>query len=114
MKYLASVFKCLCVCVGGCPVPPNKGDYKTESNKWRIYCFIFQTNCRKIGGVKISLDIKKKTLGAVKTKLIILNVNNKMKVFVIVNLILNIEDSLDYPERKLVWKADNDSDVNTG
>lgn len=37
-----------------------------------------------------------------------------MKAFVIVNLILNIVDSLDYPERKLVWKADNDSDVNTG
>lgn len=53
-----------------------------------ILCF--KTHCRKIGGVKISPDIEKKTLRAIRTKLIILNVNSKIKSLVILHLILNI------------------------
>lgn len=52
--------------------------------------------------VKISLDINKKALKAMGRKLLIFNVNSKVKAFAILNFILNIEDSLDYSGRKLI------------
>lgn len=64
-----------------------------------ILCF--RTNCRKVSAVKISLDTEKRTLRIEGIKCT-LNVNNKIKAIVILDLILNIEDSLDNPEGKLI------------
>ena len=45
-------------------------------------------------------------LKALRTKLTIFNVSTKIKALVILNLILNIKDSLDYPEGKSEGKAE--------
>lgn len=65
--------------------------------------FVSKPTVGQLAVLKISFNIEKKSLKATRTKLIIFNVNKKMKAFAILNLILNAEDSLDYPERKLVW-----------
>lgn len=67
----------------------------------RFIILCLKTNCRKIGVVKISLDAGKRARRALKLKLTISSVNNKIKAIVILNLILNIEDSLPYTEGKL-------------
>ena len=84
---------------------PN-GVHDTDSNDRGRSALCFKTNCGRIGGFKISLVIEKKMLKPLRTKLIILNISNKIKALVILNLILNIEDSLDYPEGKLEGKAE--------
>lgn len=77
---------------------PKQGVHDTDSNDRRHSALCFKTSCVKIGGIKISLVIEKKMLKALRTKLIILYVSEKIKALVILNLILSIKDSLDDPE----------------
>ena len=85
---------------------PKQGVHDTDSNDRRHSALCFKTSCVKIGGIKISLVIEKKMLKALRTKLIILYVSEKIKALVILNLILNIKDSLDDPEGQLEGKAE--------
>lgn len=76
-------------------------DPVSDSSDRGCIALCFKTHCGEIGGVEISLDIEKKMLKAIRTTLIILNVSNRIKALVILNLILNMEDSLEYPGGKL-------------
>lgn len=83
------------------PVSPIKKFLKLIVIQSGFIILCLKTNCRKIGVVKVSLDAGKRARRALKLKLTISSVNNKIKAIVILNLILNIEDSLPYTEGKL-------------
>ena len=76
-------------------------DPVSDSSDRGCIALCFKTHCGEIVGVEMSLDIEKRMLKAIRTKLIILNVSNKIKALVILNLILSMEDGLEYPEGKL-------------